>query len=84
MSRKPVSPDPLDADPQETSRRQFLMITGTSLAALSSLAAGCSDSADQVNATAGAASPAAKKSAPTAPFDSIRDYVAALWRRMVC
>lgn len=81
MSRKPVDTDPLDLDPQETSRRRFLTITGTSLAALSSLAAGCSDSAEQANATAGnasAAPTAAKKSAPMAPFDSIRDYVAAL------
>jgi 4-hydroxy-3-polyprenylbenzoate decarboxylase len=91
MSRKPVdsrsfnadplNTDPLDSDPPESSRREFLTITGTSLAALSSLAVGCSDSAERATATARdttASTTAAKKSAPQAPFDSIRDYVAAL------
>ena len=81
MSHKPVDSDPLDSDPQEHSRREFLTITGTSLAALSSLAAASSAAAELATANAGAASAsatAAKKSAPMAPFDSIRDYVAAL------
>ena len=80
-----MSDDSIDTDPLnsiepgslETSRRQFLTLTGTSLAALSALAAGCSDASEQVS-TVGAVNAAAKLAAPTAPFDSIRDYLIAL------
>ena len=59
-------------DPQDFARRDFLAATSTSLAALSVLAAGCSESAPP------ATSAAERESAPRAPFDSIRDYVTAL------
>ena len=63
-----------ETDPQAASRRDFLTTTGAGLAALSALAAGCGESAP-VATTAPAAG---RGSAPKAPFDSLRDYVAAL------
>jgi 4-hydroxy-3-polyprenylbenzoate decarboxylase len=77
------------SEPQAASRREFLARTGTSLAALSALATGCSESAPPAAQTTSTANePAAAMlvpnprsdpdSAPKAPFDSIRDYVAAL------
>ncbi len=63
-----------ETDPQAASRRDFLTTTGAGLAALSALAAGCGDSAP-VATTAPAAG---RGPAPKAPFDSLRDYVAAL------
>ncbi len=80
MSKKESS----DSAAQESSRREFLALTGTSLAALSALATGCSDPAEQATADARGASAAADAvppSIPQAPFDSIRDYVAALEAR---
>jgi 4-hydroxy-3-polyprenylbenzoate decarboxylase len=82
------APDKVPA-PQAASRREFLTRTGTSLAALSALATGCSESAPPAATTAApATAPSAKpvpkprpESAPQAPFDSIRDYVAALEAR---
>lgn len=71
----------IDSASQESSRRQFLALTGTSLAALSALATGCSESAEQDTGNArgaSAAAGAARSPVPQAPFDSIRDYVAAL------
>ncbi len=71
----------IDSASQESSRREFLALTGTSLAALSVLAAGCSESAEQGTGNARDASAAAggaRSPVPQAPFDSIRDYVAAL------
>lgn len=73
-------------DPQATSRREFLTTTGTGLAALSALAAGCSESRPPPQAAgketpasaARAAKPKSRAPAPQAPFDSLRDYVAAL------
>jgi len=61
-------------DPGDNSRRDFLTATGTGLAALSVLAAGCSESAAPLPGV----TPANRAAAPQAPFDSIRDYVAAL------
>jgi len=67
-------------DPRATSRRDFLTSTGTGLAALSALAAGCTESAPPAEKTAQPATPAVvnRAPAPQAPFDSIRDYIAAL------
>jgi 4-hydroxy-3-polyprenylbenzoate decarboxylase len=70
--------------PQDDSRRDFIAVAGSSLAALSALAAGCAESTEPTAAPAAAAndaSPAARQDAPPvpqAPFDSIRDYMAAL------
>jgi hypothetical protein len=64
------------------SRREFLTRTGSGLAALSALAAGCSESTPPVASTAtpapepAAAVPVPKprsQTAPQAPYDSIRD-----------
>ena len=57
--------------PADRSRREFLATTGTGIAALSALAAGYSNPA-----TAGTARIPAD--VPRAPFDSIRDYIAAM------
>ncbi len=81
MSDNHIDTDPLnliEPDSLETSRRQFLTLTGTSLAALSTLAAGCSDASEQASTTTGVVNAAAQLAAPTAPFDSIRDYLIAL------
>jgi 4-hydroxy-3-polyprenylbenzoate decarboxylase len=63
-------------DPQDDSRRDFMAVAGSSLAALSALAAGCADSTEPTAAPAAAAKNAAPT--PQAPFDSVRDYIAAL------
>ncbi len=79
-----------EPNPQTASRREFLTRTGGSLAALSALAAACTESPPPATGTAqpGAAPAAAvpvpkprSKTAPQAPFDSLRDYVAALEAR---
>ena len=76
--------------PQAASRREFLTRTGSGLAALSALAAACTESAPPAAGSAqpatapGAAVPVPNprsKPAPQAPFDSIRDYMAALEAR---
>ena len=77
-------------DPQDTSRRQLLAATGVGLAALSTAACAVEDG-DQAQLAGSASAPescdpaaaAAAKAerianAPKAPFDSIRDYFAAL------
>ena len=59
------------------SRRDFLATTGTGLAALA--AAGCAPAQqDCIDADAGPAVGAALRTAPTAPFDTFRDWIAAL------
>jgi len=63
-------------DPQDDSRRDFMAVAGGSLAALSALAAGCAESTEPTAAPAATAKDTA--SAPQAPFDSVRDYIAAL------
>ena len=60
-------------DPQNTSRRDFLATTGAGLAAWSALAAGCREGTVPPTGTVPPGG-----TVPTAPFDSIRDYVAAL------
>ena len=90
MSRKTRDVTENQANPQNSSRRQFLAATGTGLAALSAAACAVEDSG-QAMAAASADGPgscdpsvaAAAKAervanAPKAPFDSIRDYYAAL------
>ncbi len=64
-------------DPQPVSRREFLATTGTGLAALA--AAGCAP-AQQVRNDADGVGVVNKapQASPTAPFDTFRDWIAAL------
>ncbi len=90
MSRKTSDATEAEQDPQDTSRRQFLATTGTGLAALSaaacavedsglSAAAASADGPDSCDPAVAAAAKAERiANAPKAPFDSIRDYFAAL------
>jgi len=75
MSRKKDQSEPLD-----DSRRDFMAVAGSSLAALSALAAGCAESTEEAAAPAAsaAATPKEMPPIPQAPFDSVRDYMAAL------
>ena len=90
MSLKKSDVTETQPDPQDTTRRQLLAATGAGLATLSAAAcavedgdqsqvagsAGVSDSCDPAAAAAAKAERIAD--APKAPFDSIRDYFAAL------
>ena len=74
MSNSNNANDPKDCAP--VSRRDFLATTGTGLAALA--AAGCAPAQQDCIDADVAAVGAALKSAPTAPFDNFRDWIAAL------
>jgi len=65
---------------QDDSRRDFMALAGTSVAALSALASGCAESTDSEPAAAATPASAAKDAPPIpkAPFDSVRDYMAAM------
>ena len=90
MSRKKCDVTENQPAPQDTARRQLLAATGVGLAALSTAACAVEDGAQSRDASsasvadscAPAATAAAKAeriaNAPKAPFDSIRDYFAAL------
>lgn len=73
------SPRPEEPDsPESLSRRDFLAVTGTGLALTGALG-GCA-AADSGKTPAGQTE-AAITASPTAPFDSLRDYVAAMEAR---
>jgi 4-hydroxy-3-polyprenylbenzoate decarboxylase len=73
------SPRPEDHNsPESLSRRDFLAVTGTGLALTGALG-GCA-TAGSGKSAAGAGQASATPS-PTAPFDSLRDYVAAMEAR---
>ena len=90
MSRKTSDVTENQPDPQDVSRRQLLAATGVGLAALSTAAcavedgdqaqvAGSASAPDSCDPVAAAAAKAERiANAPKAPFDSIRDYFAAL------
>lgn len=70
-----MSDNKSDREQPNASRREFLAGTGAGLAALSGVAAGCSASGPLPEPRAAALSAG---DTPRAPFDSLRDYVAAL------
>ncbi|MEC9375190.1 MAG: UbiD family decarboxylase [Pseudomonadota bacterium] len=81
MSNKFLKSNSSKSTKPKTSRREFLTITGSSIAALSSLASGSVAAGDHINSGSDAVKATMnelKLSGPRPPFDSIRDYMAAL------